>query len=326
MTDPTVAVDASSIMPLPKFQMRSSASQELIDEYRSKIADGIDLGPIDVWNVPGDGQSSRYAVLDGFHRFAALRATSRNLITVRIHDGTEAEALEWVLTKANIHGVRLTTEEQIEKVRIYASMHKKASQRDIAKACNVTRYIVSKALAQDEIEPDAPDDGEDHDGRDDEGAQSPESETPPGPEDSHGDADPADTAGEPRAPGHPVLDEIRVSREATNAAISSARDLLSNLEIMTKSAGQSAFLGTMGAKYASRVSEMIDNFRASMLVGACPACTGIKKRTTCKVCLDHGVVTKSTYESMTPAQQKKTVEVTDDLLAPKPEVHTNGKW
>lgn len=122
-------------------QMRPIVS-DVVDEYASAMRAGSAFPPIDVFF---DGE--RYILAHGFHRFSAYQKCPETIPAIKLHEGTERDAILFaVMCPSNDkHGLRTTNEEKRTKVLtlLKDSEWSKWSNRVIAEKCGVGHSMVN---------------------------------------------------------------------------------------------------------------------------------------------------------------------------------------
>ena len=94
----------------PTFQCRyNGINPDTVQEYVEAIEKGDKFPPIDVYKISEDS----YVLVDGWHRFKAYSVCLLTDIEVNVTEGTEEEAQDYALFKANRkNGQRLTRKDQ----------------------------------------------------------------------------------------------------------------------------------------------------------------------------------------------------------------------
>lgn len=132
-------VPLAEIVEVPEWQPRDGTSEATIRRYASAYEAGAEMPPLLVARVmlgcagacDGGGQV-RLALLDGWHRLAALRSLGRDYAECRVLPGvlTEQDAA-WRAAEANLrHGLPLKTREVRKAFRAYvrAGQHRRERQ------------------------------------------------------------------------------------------------------------------------------------------------------------------------------------------------------
>lgn len=134
-------------------QMREIVS-DVVDEYASAMQAGAAFPPIDVFF---DGE--RYILAHGFHRFSAYQKCPETIPVIKLHEGTERDAILFaVMCPSNSkHGLRTTNEEKRTKVLtlLKDSEWAKWSNRVIAEKCGVSHKMVNEV--RNSLEPGSSD-------------------------------------------------------------------------------------------------------------------------------------------------------------------------
>ena len=120
-------------------------TRDLADALRSKS----ELPPLDV--VEMDDPSGEFALVDGYHRLAAMRTAKIERADLRVvAKGNESDAAWWAC-RANIgHGLRRSNDEKRNAVRA-ALLHPRgdgANNEELAAHCGVSPRLVSDVRAE----------------------------------------------------------------------------------------------------------------------------------------------------------------------------------
>ncbi len=126
-----------------KFQARlNGLSQETVEEYAEAIKGGSEFPPIDVYHLPDNS----YVLVDGWHRLRAHQLTGLTEIKVNVVEGSEEEAHDYAIFKANRkNGQRLTSADR-RKIAYDAVREKRfegMSSRKLGKIIGVSHALVN---------------------------------------------------------------------------------------------------------------------------------------------------------------------------------------
>ena len=86
------------------YAYRDQLNQEKVVEYQQLLDD---LPPLDVFKI-----DDSYILVGGFHRLEAHKQSDRELITVVVHQGSEADAKMFACRANSTHGLNLTASER----------------------------------------------------------------------------------------------------------------------------------------------------------------------------------------------------------------------
>lgn len=122
-------------------QPRIELDQNLVKEYAEVMREGAVFPPVEVFH---DG--STYWLVDGFHRYFALRANAITTIEAIVHTGTLREAQFYAWKVNNKHGNRLKAEDirAIIRIMLTDEEYSKWSNVKIAKELNVSSMTVGR--------------------------------------------------------------------------------------------------------------------------------------------------------------------------------------
>lgn len=120
-------------------QPRAKVDETVVAEYAEAIRDGVKFPELVVFS---DGADIWLA--DGFHRYHAFRAAGIEDIPVFIRNGTRRDAVLYSVGANAHHGLRRTNDDKRKAVQTLLADPEWAawSDREIAKACNVTHPFV----------------------------------------------------------------------------------------------------------------------------------------------------------------------------------------
>jgi hypothetical protein len=121
-------------------QGRVTIDQPTIYHYLDRMKEGDIFPPIEVVH---DGEN--HWLVDGFHRWHALKLLNLREIEVDYEKGTKLDAIRRSLFANNNHGLPLTIEDRKKKVRIALELPESdlASDREIARMCHVSHPFVA---------------------------------------------------------------------------------------------------------------------------------------------------------------------------------------
>lgn len=124
-------------------QMRVGIDQDTVAEYAAAYEAGAEMPPIE---VVFDGIA--YWLVDGFHRFHAMRQARIDAAKVVVRQGTLSEA-RWLACAANTkHGLRRTNLDKRMAIKKAMELKPNASDRDIALHCGVDHKTVQALRAK----------------------------------------------------------------------------------------------------------------------------------------------------------------------------------
>lgn len=121
-------------------QIRVNISQETVYKYKENMEDGDQFPPVE---VVYDGAS--YWLIDGFHRYHAMKLIGYRTVEVLYRPGTLREARILALAMNSKHGLPRTNADKRNSVEKSLEMEefKSATDADIAKACDVSKPFVA---------------------------------------------------------------------------------------------------------------------------------------------------------------------------------------
>jgi len=130
-------------------QPRLKLDQDLVKEYAEVMREGVVFPPVEVFH---DG--SEYWLVDGFHRYFAIKSNAVTTIEAIVHTGTLREAQFYAWKANNKHGNRLKAEDirAIIRIMLNDEEYSKWSNNHIAKELNVSSMTVGRVrvVMQDE--------------------------------------------------------------------------------------------------------------------------------------------------------------------------------
>jgi hypothetical protein len=125
--------------------------QKTVQAYAESMRDGIEFPPIDVFN---DGQSGKYILADGFHRYTAHVSLHPNEpIKCLVHEGNVEDARIFACGANVKHGLRRTNEDKRKAVKLILQEPKcqEWSDRKIADDLGVHHATVSRIRQELEL-------------------------------------------------------------------------------------------------------------------------------------------------------------------------------
>jgi ParB-like chromosome segregation protein Spo0J len=122
-------------------QPRIELDQNLVKEYAEVMREGAVFPPVELFH-----EGSTYWLVDGFHRYFALRANAITTIEAIVHTGTLREAQFYAWKVNNKHGNRLKAEDirAIIRIMLTDEEYSKWSNVKIAKELNVSSMTVGR--------------------------------------------------------------------------------------------------------------------------------------------------------------------------------------
>ena len=133
-------------------QSRVSLNQDVVNEYAELMAEGVKFPPLAVYH---DG--SEYWLVDGFHRFFAMKKNGASLIEVDATAGTLREAQLKSKSVNHDHGLRRTNADIHKAIKdmLMDDEWNKWSYAEIAKWVGASKSVVGRVKAQmDEDNPE----------------------------------------------------------------------------------------------------------------------------------------------------------------------------
>jgi hypothetical protein len=126
-------------------QARNATKDRAIEEYREKIENGIDLGPLDLFTL----DETKYFIGDGFHRLLAHIEAGLSFVMAKIHKGDMRAAQLFACAANQAHGVRRTDADKRRAARILIKDEEwgKKSVREIAAYAGVSKSLVQDMKA-----------------------------------------------------------------------------------------------------------------------------------------------------------------------------------
>lgn len=122
-------------------QSRAQLSEEAIDEYAERYAEGAPMPPVVVFH---DG--AVYWLADGFHRCAGAVRAGKDTVPVEVKQGTQRDAILYSVGANSKHGLRRTNADKRRAVEMLLRDEEwaKKSDRWIAEQCGVSDPFVGK--------------------------------------------------------------------------------------------------------------------------------------------------------------------------------------
>jgi hypothetical protein len=121
-------------------QARAKMSDETVQSYADALKDGVEFPPVVAFY---DGKD--YWLADGFNRYYAHQMIKRKEIEVDVRRGNILDAKLYACGANATHGQPRSHEDKRNAVMmvLHEPMWKNMSERDVAKACNVSQSLVS---------------------------------------------------------------------------------------------------------------------------------------------------------------------------------------
>lgn len=121
-------------------QARARMSEDTIRNYADAMKDGVDFPPVVVFH---DGKD--YWLADGFNRYYAHQSINRTEIEADVRRGNILDAKLFACGANATHGQPRSHEDKRNAVMMVLNepIWKNMSERDVAKACNVSQSLVS---------------------------------------------------------------------------------------------------------------------------------------------------------------------------------------
>lgn len=124
----------------PDLQFRVNINKETVAEYAEALRNGAKFPPIVLFH---DGK--KYYLVDGIHRYFAHKEAGLEIIDADVREGTYRTAMLYAAGANNAHGLPRTNADKRKAVCKILDDFEWAdwSDREIAKACNVSNMLVS---------------------------------------------------------------------------------------------------------------------------------------------------------------------------------------
>lgn len=122
-----------------ELRVRAKTDKKTVEDYTRLMKDGVDLGPISVFEV--DGQ---LVIADGNHRFEAALAADRETIACTVSQGSFKDALRFALEANAKRGLRLTNADKRRCVEVAINEFKDWSNHLIADLVGLSHAFVGK--------------------------------------------------------------------------------------------------------------------------------------------------------------------------------------
>lgn len=126
-------------------QSRDKMNADVIKEYASAMADGVEFPPVVLFQ---DGSS--YWLGDGFHRVSAAIKAKAKVISAEVRQGTFRDAILFSLSANHTHGLRMTNADKRRSVsRLLDDQEwSQWSNREIARRCGVSDPFVMQMRSE----------------------------------------------------------------------------------------------------------------------------------------------------------------------------------
>ena len=120
-------------------QFRESINQDKVKEYKELMLDDVVFKPID---VVFDGDF--YYLVDGFHRYFAIKAMGVNTIEAKVTEGTLQDAIRIARRSNSAHGMprSIETKRRVVISALNDSENEGLSAREISRECQVSHPFV----------------------------------------------------------------------------------------------------------------------------------------------------------------------------------------
>lgn len=120
-------------------QFRESINQDKVKEYKELMLDDVVFKPID---VVFDGEN--YYLVDGFHRYFAIKSMGVNTIEATVTEGTLQDAIRMARRSNSAHGIprSFETRRRVVISALNDPENEGVSVRQIAKECRVSHPLV----------------------------------------------------------------------------------------------------------------------------------------------------------------------------------------
>lgn len=119
-------------------QIRAKMHEDALDEYAEAMREGVTFPPVVVFENDG-----RYLLADGFHRLAAAEIAGLETFRAIVHLGNRTECLKYALGANVTHGIRRTSADKRESIRLADEEFPDLSDRMIARMCGVSAPMVA---------------------------------------------------------------------------------------------------------------------------------------------------------------------------------------
>jgi hypothetical protein len=122
-------------------QPRAQLDLGVVAEYAEALAAGATFPPVTVFHDTVD-----HWLADGFHRYAAKKATGQETINAEVRPGTRRDAVLYSVGVNATHGLRRTNEDKRRAVSTMLADPEWAcwSDREIARRCAVNHHLVAQ--------------------------------------------------------------------------------------------------------------------------------------------------------------------------------------
>jgi transposase-like protein len=120
-------------------QFRESIIQDKVNEYKQLMFDDVVFKPVD---VVFDGE--HYYLVDGFHRYFAIKAMDATTIEANVTEGTIEDAIRRARRANSTHGMPRTneTKRRVVMSALNDPTNVNAVSREIASECQVSHTLV----------------------------------------------------------------------------------------------------------------------------------------------------------------------------------------
>lgn len=120
-------------------QSRASIDRQVVGDYADAMTGGASFPPVVVYFDGAD-----YWLADGFHRYEAYARAKIDTVPADVRQGTQRDAILFSVGANASHGLRRTNDDKRRAVQtlLNDSEWGQWSNREIAKACGVSEYLV----------------------------------------------------------------------------------------------------------------------------------------------------------------------------------------
>lgn len=130
-------------------QTRVAINNEVVAEYAAAMHAGEAFPPVSLFQSP----TRRFYIGDGWHRLIAAHRNGVSTIPAYVENGGREAALRAALGANSAHGLPRTNADKRHAVLVALKEFPKLSDREIAKACNVSHPFVGNVRVQVETLP-----------------------------------------------------------------------------------------------------------------------------------------------------------------------------
>jgi hypothetical protein len=126
-------------------QIRAAINEDVVSDYAALVANQVHLPPLCVFQ---DGEI--YWLVDGFHRWHALKKNGRTEALCHVYRGSQRDALLAAVRTNHAHGLRRTNEDKRRAVEVLLGDTEWAQKGDrwIAEMAGVSHPFVSSIRSQ----------------------------------------------------------------------------------------------------------------------------------------------------------------------------------